>query len=78
MPEGAILFCTATEVYFSLNQVGVSVWRLLPPVCSTEAEVVSSLAAKHPGVNAETIAADVRNLIGDLIANGLVEVSQPA
>ena len=73
MPEGAILFCTATEIYFSLNSVGVQVWRLLHPVCSTESEVVSSLAKLHPEVNSVAIAEDVNQLIRDLLENALVE-----
>jgi hypothetical protein len=73
MPEGAILFCTATEVYFSLNSVGVQVWRLLHPVCSTESEVVRSLAKQHPDASSEEIAADVSQLIRELLENALVE-----
>lgn len=78
MPEGAILFCTSTEIYFSLNAVGAQVWRLLPPVCDTESDVVSALASEHPGVSSETIAADVRLLLAALVENALVEAPQPA
>jgi hypothetical protein len=76
--EGAILFCTETETYFSLNHVGVRVWRLLPPSCRTRAELVARLQAEHPEVSSETIAADLDQLLNDLVKNGLVEALQAA
>jgi hypothetical protein len=78
MPEGAILFSTATEIYFSLNAVGVQVWHLLPPVCATESEVVNALAKQHPDASSEAIASDVSQLIRDLVDNGLVDAPSPA
>lgn len=74
--EGAILFSTETEVYYSLNQIGLRVWRLLPPECSQVDEVVEKIHVHFPDVSAETIAADVRSLVDELRANGLVE-SEP-
>lgn len=76
--EGAILFCTATEVYYALNPVGVRIWRMLPPECATEEEVVARLSEMHPEVNLGTIAADLRRLLEDLAANGLVESKKAA
>lgn len=76
--EGAILFCTATEVYYALNAVGVRIWRMLPPECATEEEVVARLSEMHPEVNLGTIAADLRRLLEDLAANGLVESKKAA
>ena len=76
--EGAILFCTETETYFSLNQVGVEIWHLLPPACRSEADLVSALARKHPEVSQETISADVRSLLQELLQHRLVENLQPA
>jgi coenzyme PQQ synthesis protein D (PqqD) len=78
VPEGAILFCTETEVYFSLNQMGVRVWRLLPPECASDDEIVSRLSAEFPGVNLGTISGDIHRLISDLLGNGLVEVQRAA
>jgi len=78
VPEGAILFCTETEVYYSLNHTGVRIWRMLPPVCTREEEIVTTLSAENPEVNLGTISADVRRLLEDLIRNGLAEVPQPA
>jgi hypothetical protein len=76
VPEGAILFCTETETYFSLNPVGVRIWRLLPPACSTEAEVVNQLKTEHPEVDSATISADLRRLLEELHKNKLIEPLQ--
>ena len=78
VPEGAILFCTATEVYYSLNPIGVVIWRLLPPECTSEDEVVARLSALHPEVNLGTLAADLRRLLDELVNSGLVEVQRAA
>lgn len=78
LPEGAILFCTATEVYYSLNPIGARIWRLLPPTCSSEEEVVARLSAEYPEINLGKIAADVRRLLDDLIGNGLVDAQRAA
>lgn len=78
LPEGAILFCTATEVYYSLNPIGARIWQLLPPVCTTEEEVVARLSESYPETNLGKISADVRRLLDDLAGNGLVESSRAA
>ena len=78
LPEGAILFCTRTEVYYSLNPIGARIWLLLPPVCTSEDEIVAALSADYPDVNVGKIAADVRRLIGEFLGNDLVEVSRAA
>src|SRR5690349_1474867 len=73
VPEGAILFSTETEVYFSLNAIGVQVWRLLPPECRHVDEVVARIHDDYPEVSRETISSDVRLLLEDLDGQGLVE-----
>ena len=78
LPEGAILFCTRTEVYYSLNPIGARIWLLLPPASSSEEEIVAALSADYPDVNVSKIAADVRKLIAEFVGNGLVEVSRAA
>lgn len=72
LPEGGILFCKASETYFSLNQVGTRVWQLLPPECGTEAEIVARINGEYPDAGPETIASDVRQLLAELAAHGLV------
>ena len=78
LPEGAVLFCTRTEVYFSLNPVGARIWRLLPPVCATEEEIVSALSQDYPDINVGKIAADVRRLLDEFVGNGLADISRAA
>jgi hypothetical protein len=78
LPEGAILFCTTSEVYFSLNPVGVLIWQLLPPVCTSQEEIVAKLSAAYPEVSSQQIVDDVRTLIDQLAADGLVEYSTAA
>lgn len=78
LPEGAILFCTATEVYYSLNPIGARIWHMLPPACSNEEEIVSRLSEEYPEINLGKIAADVRRLLDELAGNGLVEPSRAA
>src|SRR5437867_12367996 len=69
---GAVLLSTEQEVYYGLNTVGAYIWEHLPPVFGTLEEMSASLSALHPEVTAETIRADARELLDDLLANGLV------
>jgi len=78
LPEGAILFCTSTEVYFSLNPIGARIWQLLPPVCTNEEQVVAKLSEAYPDINLGKIAADVRRLMDELVGNGLADSSRAA
>jgi hypothetical protein len=73
VPGGAILFSTETEVYFSLNLIGVRVWQLLSAEGIALNEVVARIRDDYPEVSEETIAADVRGLVDDLRQHGLVE-----
>jgi hypothetical protein len=75
LPEGAILFCPQTEVYYSLNSIGVNIWRLLPPVCTTDAEIVARLTQLHPDVDISRIETDVRRLLVELVQSGLADSS---
>ena len=76
LQEGAILFSTESEIYFSLNPVGLKVWRLLPPACSQVDEVVAKIHSDFPDVSVETIASDVQSLLSELRSQGLVEVQE--
>ncbi|HEX6313657.1 MAG TPA: PqqD family protein [Gemmatimonadaceae bacterium] len=78
VPEGAILFCTASETYFSLNPVGVLIWHLLPPVTTTEEQLVARISSAYPEVSSQQISSDVRTLIAELAADGLVEYTTAA
>jgi hypothetical protein len=69
---GAVLFSSADEVYFGLNEVGARVWELLPPAHTTLAEVCAELTRVYPDVERQVLLADVAELLGDLESHGLV------
>ena len=76
LPDGAVLFSTADEVYFGLNSVASRVWELLPPVLTTLGELCTTLQAEYPDVPPAIIRADIVELLDHLRANHLV-VSLP-
>ena len=78
LPEGGVLFSTDSEVYFGLNEVGARIWENLPPVCATVDELVGKLAALYSDVEAETIRADVLEILGQFTTFGLVRAADPA
>ncbi len=69
--EAAILNLKS-GVYFGLDPIGARVWKaLLAPV--TLDQLCIELAQEYD-VQRETLEADLRELIQDLVAHGLVEV----
>ena len=70
--SGAVLLFTRDEVYYGLNTVGTFVWEHLPPVCHTLEDLSVSLDAVYPKIPAHTIRSDVRELLAELLAYGLV------
>ena len=77
VPDGAVLFSTADEVYFGLNAVGARMWELLPPVRNTIEEVSQEIARQYPEVDAATIHADLVELLAELTRHGLVRPRNP-
>lgn len=71
LPDGAVLFSTADEVYFGLNAVASRVWELLPPALGTIGELCLTLQAEYPDAPPATIRADVAELLEHLEVNGL-------
>ncbi|MDQ3555761.1 MAG: PqqD family protein [Gemmatimonadota bacterium] len=72
LPDGAVLYHPAQEVYYGLNGVGERVWQRLPPVCADLDELCGQLAELYPDVPAATIRADVSELLDDLLQHQLV------
>lgn len=70
--DGAVLLSTADEVYYGLNAVGSYIWEHLPPVLHSFEELVALLSALYPDAPAEVIRADVRELLDDLLTQGLL------
>lgn len=77
LPDGAVLFHSAEEVYFGLNPVGARIWELLPPKCETVGSLCADLGGMYPAVGADELCADVGELLAELRAQGLV-VPAPA
>jgi hypothetical protein len=69
---GAVLLSSKDEVYYGLNTVGQHIWEHLPPVLQTSEELVTSLSSVYPDAPIETIRADARELLAELLANRLV------
>jgi Coenzyme PQQ synthesis protein D (PqqD) len=72
LDDGAVLFAPATELYFGLNAVGALIWEMLPPQTSTAEELHAAIGSRFPDVAAETIRADVDELLASLLAEGLL------
>lgn len=72
LPDGAVLFATDTEVYYSLNPVGTLIWELLPRVTSLD-ELCAAVHAEYPDATPLQVRADVVELLDDLERAGLVE-----
>jgi hypothetical protein len=70
--EGAVLLDTRAEVYFALNTVGARICVLLRDHDTLE-ELCRALADEYPGVPEETLRQDVRELLDELEAHGLLE-----
>lgn len=77
LPEGGVLFSTASEVYFGVNLVGARIWELLPPVTRSFDDLCVQLYAEYSDVGQETIRNDARRFIEQLLANGLVVGTPP-
>lgn len=71
LPEGGVLFSTASEVYFGVNAVGARIWSLLPPISRSFNELCATLAAEYSDVGEDIIRNDARDFIEHLIATGL-------
>ncbi|HEY2904084.1 MAG TPA: PqqD family protein [Polyangia bacterium] len=72
MEGGAVLMDAATGECFELNRVGAEVWEQLASD-SDVAKVVSAVASRY-GVAEDRVAADVRVLIDQMLARGIVRL----
>ena len=64
----AFLLHPGTGRYFGLNRTGVVIWRAL----EAGSDPAEAIAARWPGVSAETRARDVEALVKALLEAGLV------
>ncbi len=71
----AVILSLGSGVYYGLNPVGATAWKLLEQP-RTVAELRDAIVAEYR-VDAATAQADLLELLGDMLARGLVE-RQPA
>jgi len=81
MDEGGVLFCSRTETYFGLNEVGVAIWERLPGAEEAESRELDSLLDTlqevYPGVARDALASDVQEFLQALEQSELVLYGQP-
>lgn len=71
LADGAVLYCSESEVYFGLNALGVAIWESLPPVLHTLDELVAEISNRFPDASPETIRSDAVEFMEDLVESGL-------
>jgi len=76
LDDGAVLFCSRTEVYFGLNDVGTFIWNRLPELPHMEA-LDGAMAERFPDAAADVVKADAREFLEALLTYELV-VRAPA
>ena len=69
----SVLLNLQSEEYFGLDDVGTQIWQTLTEKDSI-GTAIAALQAEYD-VEPEQLRQDVENLIAELLANGLVEVS---
>jgi Coenzyme PQQ synthesis protein D (PqqD) len=72
MDQGGVLFCSRTEVYFGVNEVGRAIWNQLSDVGGSFEGLLDALLTMFPDVSREELAADVREFLNALKENELV------
>jgi len=73
--DGAVLYCSRTEVYFGLNEVGLAIWQALPSEsdsADTFDALVTALGERFPEAPSDTIRVDAREFLEELVRHELV------
>jgi hypothetical protein len=73
MDDGAVLYCTASEVYFGVNAVGVVIWNALAAADATADDLVLAVCESFPDAPASEVPADVEEFLAELLGAGLLE-----
>ncbi len=72
LDEGAVLFCSRTEVYFGLNSVGVVIWNALADGARTLDALVEALEARYPDQDGHVLRADAQEFVDALSESELL------
>jgi hypothetical protein len=70
----AVILNLENGVYYGLTEVGARLWNLIQEPC-TFSEILETLLAEYD-VAPEACESQIRTLLTELDANGLIEVSQ--
>ena len=76
--EGAVLFSTASELYYGANQVAAYVWEQLQVSHESFDGLCQAVAERFPDADVNLVRADVRELIEDFARHGLVHIDVAA
>lgn len=75
LESGAVLYDSAAEVYYGLNDVGATIWELLGDAELTPDGLVDRLVSTCPDADAVILRADADALIASLVGYGLLRVA---
>ena len=72
LETGAVLYDSAAEVYYGLNDVGALIWELLEHAAPQSDTFVDRLRATYPDADAAVLRADCDALVASLVGYGLL------
>lgn len=72
LPDGAVLFCPETEVYYGLNDVGALIWELLSEESLTLEALCDRVLRAFPDAGRDQVREDVDELLDELERSGLL------
>lgn len=75
LETGAVLYDSAAEVYYGLNDVGATIWELLGDTALTPDGLVDRLLSAYPEADTVLLRADSDALIASLVGFGLLRVA---
>lgn len=72
----SVLLNLETEEYFGLDDVGTRIWQSLIDEKNSLKTTIELLQKEYQGVESEQLEQDLKNLMEELLANGLIEISE--
>lgn len=74
LETGAVVYDSAAEVYYGLNDVGAAIWELLGDTSLTADRLVERLATTYPDADGARLRTDADALVAALVGYGLLAV----
>lgn len=75
LETGAVVYDSAAEVYYGLNDVGATIWELLGDASLSSDRLIDHLGSKYPDADGELLRADCDALIASLVGYGLLRLA---